>query len=125
MNPPPASFATIAVHSPAPAADTAPAALAAGLAVQYFPHAQLPVAPAQRLQELFQLRPQWVREELVPFIAPIASGKLASVDNLLLKHVRSIRARWSRSHRAVLLHGSLDAARGADECQLCQARVKY
>lgn len=89
------------------------------------------------MQELFLLRPQWVREELVPFIAPIATSA-GSVESLLLKHGRNLRARWSPAHAQVLLHGAWSphdlatAGAGAGtspacagSCTLYQARVKY
>lgn len=107
------------------------ARLAAGLTVQHFPHSSLAATPSQRFQELFTLRPQWVLEELQPFIAGLATdGKKAAYDALLLKHGRSVRAKWTKVHREVLLDGVLDGGsaskrRTPDDCILYQARVKY
>lgn len=133
LDPPPASFATTNTHS-ALAADPQPQALAAAVTIQYFPHTSLPLAPAQRFQDLFLLRTQWVREELTPFLQDLTATpgtkKGSSLEGLLVKHARASRARWSRAHAAVLLRGEIaehgaPRATGTEECVLYQARVKY
>ncbi|WFC97038.1 Ctf8p and Ctf18p associating protein [Malassezia brasiliensis] len=122
LEPPPASFAGAGAPP-----DAAPDALARALTLVYFPHTALPLAPAARFQQLFLARPQWVREELVPFVQALAPAQ--GLDALLVKHTRASRARWSRTHAAVLLRGELEApapARAAPEtCTLLQARVRY
>mgnify|MGYP002759312477 FL=1 len=138
LYPAPATFAETNAHAAATPSPL-PRALAELITIQYFTHTVLPNAPAQRMQELFLLRPQWVREELVPFIAPIATSA-GSVESLLLKHGRNLRARWSPAHAQVLLHGAWSphdvatagAGAGAGtspacagSCTLYQARVKY
>lgn len=128
LDPPPASFAGTGAHA-APPADVAPDALARALTVAYFPHTALPLAPAARFQQLFLARPQWVREELVPFVHALTHAH-QSLDALLVKHARASRARWSRTHAAVLLRGEIDAvgaprAAGSETCTLLQARVRY
>lgn len=70
------------------------------------------------------MRTQWLREELMPFIAPIATGA-SGVESLLLKHARGVRARWSATHANVLLRGEMVSAGGDVPCTLYQARVKY
>ncbi|WFD03635.1 Ctf8p and Ctf18p associating protein [Malassezia obtusa] len=131
LDPPPASFAAANTHTAAPA-DPAPDTLATAITIQYFPHTSLPLAPAQRFQDLFLLRTQWVREELVPFLDDLTrtGSKASSLESLLVKHARSSRARWTRVHAAVLLRGEIGEhgtprARGVEECVLYQARVKY
>ncbi|SHO79233.1 Similar to S.cerevisiae protein DCC1 (Subunit of a complex with Ctf8p and Ctf18p) [Malassezia sympodialis ATCC 42132] len=125
LSPPPASFAAVSAHA-APPGEPAAEALAEALTIEAFSHTSLPLAPAQRFQDLFLVREQWVREELVPFIEPLAAGGAgASVNSLLLKHARSMQARWSRTHGAVLLRGALASpGRGAESCLLYQARVR-
>ncbi|WFD31974.1 Ctf8p and Ctf18p associating protein [Malassezia sp. CBS 17886] len=133
LYPPPASFASVSAHS-APTRTTR-AALMAALSLQYFPHTQLPMSPVQRFQELFQLRPQWVREELVPFVDALAlpGTKKGGIDALLLKYGRSCSATWTDAHAAVLLRGDWDAdgassgdgVRRDASCTLVQTRVKY
>lgn len=125
LSPPPASFATVSAHAASPP-EPAAQALADALTIESFAHTALPLAPAQRFQDLFLVREQWVRDELVPFIEPlVAGGAGASVNNLLLKHARSVQARWSRTHSAVLLHGDLTpSSRGAESCLLYQTRVR-
>lgn len=114
--------------SPHTALPASPAALALAdtLTIQSFSHTWLPTAPAQRFQELFLMRPQWIREELVPFIAPLATSP-SGIESLLLKHGRSLRARWSSTHAQVLLHGQLTPSASSTQvpCTLYQARVKY
>ncbi|KAI3623579.1 DCC1 [Malassezia furfur] len=71
----------------------------------------------------------WVREELVPFVHALTHAH-QSLDALLVKHARASRARWSRTHAAVLLRGEIDAggaprAAGSETCTLLQARVRY
>ena len=112
-------------HTPLPPTPAA-LALADTMTIQSFSHTWLPTAPAQRFQELFLMRPQWIREELVPFIAPLATSP-SGIESLLLKHGRSLRARWSSTHAQVLLHGQLtpSATSAPVPCTLYQARVKY
>lgn len=128
LNPPPASFATANVHSPGQ--DTAVGTLLASLSIQYVPHTALSPIPTKRFQELFQMRQQWVSEELRPFITTLAVGTApdkrdAVLEKLLLTHTRSMRARWSTVHGAVLIRGAQAATSGKEECLVYQARVKY
>lgn len=129
LDPPPASFT-----SSTPSTDLSPGMLVSALSIEFFPHTQLPLTPAQRFQDLFLLRTQWVREELLPFLHDLAGSapdakKKATIEGLLAKHARTSRARWSRVHGQVLLRGELDEggtrASGAEECTLYQARVRY
>ncbi|WFD28173.1 Ctf8p and Ctf18p associating protein [Malassezia nana] len=75
LSPPPASFATVSAHAASPP-EPAAQALADALTIESFAHTALPLAPAQRFQDLFLVREQWVREELVPFIEPLVAGAL-------------------------------------------------
>lgn len=124
LYPPPASFANVRAHAPRPA-DPGAAALASIVHIQAMAHTALPLSPAHRFQELFQMREQWLREELAPFVEPLAAGT-ATLDSLLLKHGRSVRARWTPTHASVLLHGAFNGVPGAsDECTVVMAKVKY
>lgn len=127
LHPPPASFATASVHTARH--DPAPGPLRASLTIEYIPHTALSAVPATRFRELFMLRPQWVAQELQPYISPLVAGNVpekraAALEKLLLTHARSIRARWSAVHGAVLLRGAEDAARNSEECLVYQARFK-
>ena len=128
LHPPPASFATANVHSPDQEATAA--SLLASLSIEYVPHTAFSPIAAKRFQELFTLRQQWISEELRPFIAALAVGTVpekrnAVLEKLLLTHARSMRARWSMVHGAVLIRGAQTAPNAQEECIVYQARVKY
>ncbi|WFD35094.1 Ctf8p and Ctf18p associating protein [Malassezia cuniculi] len=128
LHPPPASFATASVHANSP--DASAGKLLASLSIEYVPHTALSPVPVKRFKELFSLRPQWVAEEIRPYIATLAVGNApekrgAALEKLLLTHARGIRSRWSTVHGAVLLRGEQDAERGSENCLVYQARVKY
>ncbi|WFD01306.1 Ctf8p and Ctf18p associating protein [Malassezia yamatoensis] len=131
FHPAPASFTITNTHSALPL-DPSFESLASSITIQYFPHTQLPLSPSQRFQDLFMTRSQWLREELLPFLQDLVDthSKASNLDSLLIKHARSSRARWTRSHAAVLLRGEVSnssASRtgGSEDCVLYQARVKY
>lgn len=56
--------------------------------VAYLDNHELPDTPAERLGDLFERKPQWLAEELRPFLEPLlASG---SLEEFLAKHARAL-----------------------------------
>ena len=53
---------------------------------QYLPAEKLSKSPTDRLDQLFEVREKWTRQELEPYIKPLWSA----VDELLIKHCHNI-----------------------------------
>lgn len=60
------------------------------LRIQYYPKDTLPLDPAQRFQDLFLTRSQWLLDDLLPYLDDVAVDKKKR-DALLLKFARTNR----------------------------------
>ena len=84
------------IHPAPPARPTA----ALPFKVQYFPKSTLPLDASARFQELFLTRPQWLLDDLLPFIENLAVDKNRR-DALLLKYCRTSMAKVTPLSSAV------------------------